>query len=376
MTKITPDRPHTLHISSAHRGDSDTISQYKVVTSLNCEENEKLQATLISARIPASSWYLEKPEDRTVTIKVNADSTSAGATSYKATATAGILAGSYTQASLISALITAINAEFTTGLDTNLREAATGGSTEDETDAAAADSPPTISTGDTVISSQPVFSITTSTLRNLVQFTRTDAGGKVVLGSFSITVAGKRLAAALGIEPSVEHHSYHARMDLSKIKETFLGKDYVNGYTVVAATNAVSSSKVTTMHYDDDFYVHCSLGTDSITTSAESKGRANVTDLLGVVPQYGNAFEDSFFEPPNTTPMVSQTANVSDITIRITNSAGELIDFKGVDHTMQIQIATIDRSDNNRKANLHTMSQTNSDYHRMHGPSRFATTLR
>lgn len=392
MVNITAHRPHLLHISSAHRQATDSISDYRILTNINCAEGEKMQAQLVSARIPASTWYLSDEADRKVTVSVNVDSTTVGDTTYKTTVEAGILAGSYTQASLISALITAINAKFTTTYTTNLRPiiAGTGGNApndaewnDDVTDVTTSDDFETSDfdftanngAGTASFDAQPVFSITTSSLRNLCQITRIDAGGKVVLGAFSITITGKRLAAALGLETGT-HHSYHARNLSGVTTTTFLGDTYVNSYKLVGATNAVSSTKVSNMHYDDDLYIHCGIGNDSITTTPNKLGQAMISNVIAVVPQYGNAFEDSFYEPPVPNAMTTDTSNLTEFRFRLCNSAGVPVDFHGVDHTLELQISVMDKDFHEQdNANLHSMGKSNSDYHRMHGPSRFATTL-
>lgn len=381
MPKLTVNRPFDIYVSSAHRPQGAQISHYTIHTPpLEFDNHMVLQTTLLSARIPASALYLETLSDRTLTVRVNVSAADGvGSTNYTTSVSVVIHPGSFTTASLASTLQDAVNSAFTTS------HATTPIATELRPDAAdrsidALDSGSTTLQGnsDTTLSSAPQFSFATSATRNKMQVVRTDAGGKMVLGKFSLEVSGEKLASAMGLEVGTVH-SYHYR-DLSGVQTSSAGSDtYAGEFKVQTLAgggdygHVVSSSRVQNMTYKTDVYVHCNMGTDVLKTSKNAGGKAGLSNLLGVVPQYGAAYDEGFYMPPVPTTITCHEGNVSRLEFELRNEDGELIDFRGVDHLLQLRFSVIPEGTYRERQQGHFAS-VNSSYRRSTAYNRFPVT--
>jgi len=375
MVNITADRPYTLHINSAHRSSGDSISEYTIAVEVNCENEDKLYATLLSARIPATVLQLSKPEDRIVSVSV-ADDIASSVDGYR-TVKAVLDPGNYTSTTFQTALQTAINTAFTTANTTFAFSTPMTNLNADDTGDSGLTAQPSTGTSHAV---KPVFEVLYSASRSAYTVLRTDAGGLIRFGSFRIAATGERLRRAIGMS-TTSLESYHFRTVTDTT--TLEGMQYKGEFKVIARTATVTSGYghtaasniAITMHHDDAVYLHCDLGTDAIKTSVGGQGRTGEQGVLAVIPQYGNAYDNSFYAPSVPVPMSTNNTNVTALHFRLQDSSNRNLDFRGVDHTLEIQFSVEAKSGADRSmANLSSMGRTNSGYNSSTAYNRFPVT--
>ena len=133
MVRVTEQRPYVLHISSEHRSPLHSSGEYTVgFEAIRCEEHQSLKATLLSARIPASVYYLDKETDRTITVRMNVSSV--GGTDFAREVTVLLSPGSYTLSELLTEVKEQLNAACTTAhASTNFVTSLRTGRTEQST---------------------------------------------------------------------------------------------------------------------------------------------------------------------------------------------------------------------------------------------------
>ena len=214
---------------------------------------------------------------------------------------------------------------------------------------------PRLQTKDYVVS-QPVFHYEYNANTCKCKIYRTDQGGTLALGKWELQTSGDRLAMSLGLthftaqdmkNPNISlsqktavEVSTHYREPAAASLSTYRGWDILKPLTKdkqASPQNAwghfIGSPNVVNVHANDSIYIRMvnlpSNGFESL-----SGGQTNI---LAVIPMYSGQNSMSFYMPP--VPLFTYIGNsvITELAVRLTDAAGKLLDFNGVEHELQFK---------------------------------------
>jgi len=205
---------------------------------------------------------------------------------------------------------------------------------------------------------------------NKMKLYRTDAGGKMVLGKFDMRCNGVKLSMALGFN----HVSAQQIKLLGASSNTTTSTELSVHYRELADTtgfyndmpfarttgspHAIYSLNAVNMFANDSVYIHISnLPANAFTTLAQAS-----TTVMAVIPMYSGSSSENFHTPSNPTSTNIGSMLVSELDVKMTDAAGALIDFNGVEHEFQLLFECFDkgtRSDKPPNANYMQLNTRN-----------------
>ena len=372
MVNLTLDKPYTVHARSIDRyGESDTSSQYKLILRdpITCPNDMYMKATLISASVPSSFYQIDERNNKftvgfnrpthTLFAQYSGQAVQSPLTGkpnradYEREVVVELIKGNYDVDTLATELQSKLNAACTaahtvepfrtftrgSGTDASFKEDWTDGLILGAlTDAEfAALSLPTHS------EAIPQFEVQHSKIRNKLVIRRTDIAGKMVLGKWDIQTKGVKLAYALGLSHVTAQ--LLRRLDLPDSVKTAVETSIhyretsdteINDFAIQTPTtpagnttygHSIASPNYINMFAHDSVYLHI----QNLPNNAYTTLGGGSTTVMAVIPM-STAQSEAFHVPTNPTSCNIGAMKISELDIKCTNAAGDLINFNGGEH--------------------------------------------
>jgi len=405
MVNLTLDKPYTVHARSIDRyGENDTASQYKLILRdpITCPNDMYMKATLISASVPSSFYQIDDRNNK-FTVGFNRPTHTLFAqysgqvvqnpitgkpnrADYEREVVVTITKGNYDIETLASEVQTKLNAACTAAHTTEAFRTFTRGSGTDTTfqqdwsDAAIVNlNPPTHNTV------APQFEVAYSKLRNKLEIRRTDSGGKMVLGKWDLQTKGVKLAYALGLSHVTAQ--LLRRLDVDDSVKTAVETSIhyretteteYNDFTIQTPTttagntsygHAIASPNCINMFAHDSVYLHIS----NLPNNAYTTLGGGSTTVMAVIPMT-TAHSEAFHVPTNPTSCNIGAMKVSELDVKCTDAAGDLINFNGGEHDFQLLFEAFEQGTraSNPQSDMHYGEQNSMRHLRSARPVEYA----
>jgi hypothetical protein len=189
---------------------------------------------------------------------------------------------------------------------------------------------------------------------NKIRLYRTDKGGKMSLGQFTIQTSGQKLAMALGLSHNTAQEMKDAGVSKSQTTSVEASVHYrlhnsaglTEHYNFPILTPAggetkyghsVMSRNCVNMFANDSVYVRCL----NLPGNAYETLNGNQTNIMAVIPLYSASGADNFHSPEMPTSTVIGKMGISDIDVKLTDAMGAALDLNGVEWEFQLLMEVI-----------------------------------
>jgi hypothetical protein len=389
MVKIHKNRSYTVHGRSLDRSnDLDTPSNFTLTLSDSIQAaatSQYLKASLLCANIPSSFYQIDK-KNRNFTVGFNRpgfrvlqpyldiavelpEDGKPTRRDYEREITVTIQKGNYNIEALLSEIKIKLNEACAVAhAAENFRTFYRG---SDMTSAIAAEDFEDVG-GIGYAHKQlvlcPVFDWTYNKQLNKMKLFRSDLAGKLIGGKWDIQTTGRKLSFCLGFSHVTEQMI--RRLKVSETIQTTIENSVhyrettdteYNDFTIPTLANstkfghAVYSSNTVNMFHNDSVYFRTNLPANGM--ESLSGGTSNI---LSIIPITSGQSAENFYIPQTlTSSTIDGTNSVSQLSIRLTDASGELIDFEGGEISFSILFECFDNNTYADKPSEPNFAQSN-----------------